>query len=545
MNKFSNKIFATLLVLVLGAYGCDDFLEEENREALSVKSATESVEVFEQLVVRPYELAREHSVRYSNSSSTEKLNFVLEDRGTDVATRGTPITGSDALNDYVNLNSLDWAVELFWQNQYYIIGASNLVLEVVDEVVGLDETRRSSAAAEAKFWRAWAYFNLVENYGGVPIKLERTTTAETEFIRNSEAEVYDQIIVDLDEAIADAEDVPSEEGRISQNVARFLKSKVLLARGYKSFGGDADFTEAATLAEGIISNYPLVDTYTNLVDFDNQKNEEVVFSFLFGNSTGSIGWGNTRHQMYKFRFYDYGDYGLERTVQGLGAAPTPYFFNLFEDGDQRADATFSRVIYATIDSPDETISAGDTAIYFPRTAWSQAEIDGKPYLVFNPDSYFVSDGTTEVHYPMFRKFDDPSIPFTQPDQSAQGTRDMVMMRAGEAYLIAAEAHYQANNATAAADHLTTLRTRAGLATAVNAADVDLDYILDERARELMGEVNRWMDLKRTGRLVQRTLANNPHAALNGALNDDHLVRPIPQREIDLTGGRLTQNPNYN
>ncbi len=548
MKNFNRKILSLILTIGFIASGCEDFLDEENRESLSIDSATESVEVFEQLVARTYELAREHSVRYSNSSSTAKLNYVLEDLGTDVVTRGNPITGSDPLNDYVNFNPTEWAVELYWQNQYVIIAASNLVLEVVDEVQGMAETRRISAAAEAKFWRAWAYFNLVENYGDVPVRLERyvldgASNIENSLTREPEEDVYEQIISDLDDAIEGAEASPGEEGRVSKDVARFLKSKVLLTRGYKSFSEADDFTTAATLAEGIIGNYPLVDTYENLVSFDNQKNEEVVFAFLFGNNTNSLGWGNTRHMMYKFRFYDYP--GLSRTVQGLGAAPTPFYFGLFEAGDQRAAASFSRVLFATEVSSDSIIFVGDTAMYFPEVAWDQEIIDSKPYVVINPDAYFESDGITEVHYPLFRKFDDPDIPFTQPDQSSQGTRDMVMMRGGEAYLMAAEAHLQANNAAAAAAHLTTLRARAGLTTPVDPANVNIDFILDERARELMGEVNRWMDLKRTDKLVERTLANNPHAALNAALNESHMLRPIPQRERDLSNGTLTQNENYN
>ncbi len=145
---------------------------------------------------------------------------------------------------------------------------------------------------------------------------------------------------------------------------------------------------------------------------------------------------------------------------------------------------------------------------------------------------------------MFKKFDDPTVSFTQPDQPSWGERDMVMMRSGEAYLLAAEAYLKSSNTTTAAQRLTELRTRAGLTTAVEPGDVTIDFILDERARELTGEVNRWMDLKRTGKLVERTLAHNPHAAFNNALNSKHLLRPIPQTEIDNSGNSITQNEGY-
>ena len=72
----------------------------------------------------------------------------------------------------------------------------------------------------------------------------------------------------------------------------------------------------------------------------------------------------------------------------------------------------------------------------------------------------------------------------------------------------------------------------------------LDFILDERARELAGEVSRWLDLKRTGKLIERVLAHNPHAALNNAIEPRHLVRPIPQAEVDLSNGSIRQNDDY-
>jgi hypothetical protein len=74
--------------------------------------------------------------------------------------------------------------------------------------------------------------------------------------------------------------------------------------------------------------------------------------------------------------------------------------------------------------------------------------------------------------------------------------------------------------------------------------VNLDVILDESAKELAGEVSRWMDLKRTGRLIERVLAYNPHAALNRALLPKHLVRPVPQSEVNVSSGAIAQNPGY-
>ena len=77
-----------------------------------------------------------------------------------------------------------------------------------------------------------------------------------------------------------------------------------------------------------------------------------------------------------------------------------------------------------------------------------------------------------------------------------------------------------------------------------AGTIDIDMILDERARELMGEYMRWYDLKRTGKLIDRAKAMNPWTTTSG-LAAHHYLRPIPQQEIDLASNKLSQNLNYN
>lgn len=537
------KWIGILFTLVMFITGCESFLEEEIKTSISIETAKSNAETFDQLVARIYEVSRENTTHY-----TSDMYYSLEDLGTDIVTRGTSVTGTSDINDYVNFNSTNWDVGVYWTNQYGIISAANILLSNSDAIEGVDNDIKSIGVGEAKFFRAMSYFNLVENFGGVPIVLNQVTTAQTNFTRDTEENVYTQIVKDLEDALVAVPENAVVYGRVSKDAVRHLLSKVLLTRGYKTFAISTDFYQAATLAEKVISNHDLVSSYEELVSIDKQRNSEVVFAYLFGNNSVSRGWGNSKHMMYKFRFFDYP--GLSRTVKGLGPMPTPFYYSLFEDADERADATFARVLYATEDYEatvgGETVymSVGDTAVYFPKDDWSDQAKDEVPYHVINSDEYLTSDGVTTVHYPMFKKFDDPDIPFTQPDQSSQGERDMVMMRSGEAYLIAAEAHLRASDPSTAAQLLTELRSRAGLKEVVAESEVDLDFILDERARELTGEVNRWMDLKRTGKLIERVLEHNPHAAFNKALEEKHLLRPIPQYEIDASHKSIEQNPDY-
>ena len=103
------------------------------------------------------------------------------------------------------------------------------------------------------------------------------------------------------------------------------------------------------------------------------------------------------------------------------------------------------------------------------------------------------------------------------------------------YLIAAEAAYHLGNSNLAAEYINIIRRRAAVEgkeaeMEVSAADIDLDFILDERGRELAGEMHRWYDLKRTGKLLDYVDLYNPDAAIN--IKPMHLVRPIPQTQID-------------
>ncbi|MCH7409456.1 RagB/SusD family nutrient uptake outer membrane protein [Belliella sp. DSM 111904] len=534
-NINKNLSILGLIVMLLVTFSCSDFLEEENKSRETDAVANLNPEFFHQLVAEVYNRMRAVTSAYD-----------LDFNGTDIFTRGDIIAGINELNDYVNLRPVNGSVSNHWFVNYRMISAANTAIDRSSEIVGLTDQIRTVGIAEAKFFRAYGYFSLVENFGGVPLVLNELRSASVDFSRNTEEEVYTQIIADLNDALQGVPDAPSQYGRVSKNAVRHLLSKVLLTRGYKNFGTSQDFTQAAALAETVIGAHPLVGDFASLVSRSNQRNSEVIFAVLYGSDPVSRGVGNSRHLLFKFVYDVYP--GQTRSTlyhRGLGQAPTPYFFSLYQDGDQREAATIRRLMLAEVNDATANISVGDTSIYFPKTPWAQSQIQGKRYVVVNPANYFIPNGFTQVHYPMFRKFDDPGVPYTNPGINPDGERDAIIMRAGETRLIAAEAYLNSNNTSKAAEHINAIRSRAGLNTPITANQITIDLILDESARELAGEVSRWMDLKRTGKLIERVLAHNPHAALNNAIRPFHLLRPIPQAEIDVTGGALSQNPDYN
>jgi hypothetical protein len=137
--------------------------------------------------------------------------------------------------------------------------------------------------------------------------------------------------------------------------------------------------------------------------------------------------------------------------------------------------------------------------------------------------------------------------FQTPSPAINNTpRDFIIYRLGETYLIAAEALMMQGMLDEAADYFNEIRRRAeapGQEIAlIEPGELNIDEILNERSRELFGEYMRWKDLKRTGTLLERVRAHNERAAPN--IQDHHLLRPIPQSQIDRTDGNFPQNPGY-
>lgn len=129
-----------------------------------------------------------------------------------------------------------------------------------------------------------------------------------------------------------------------------------------------------------------------------------------------------------------------------------------------------------------------------------------------------------------------------------GSRDYFMFRLADTYLMLAEAQLGAGKIQEATDALNVVRQRAAWAGKKDAMKItsdkmNMEMLMQERARELAGEQTRWMDLKRWGNLVERVKLYNPQAAPNVA--SKHLVRPIPQTQIDRSEpGAFAQNPGF-
>jgi len=550
MNR---KIYLILVIaLAFITKSCDDFIEEELVTDVSAASYYTT------------EAGLEDGVKATYASLKP---FYGQEMGAAMTTFGTDIwqNGSDGGHKVFNfydggLNGSESYIRDSWDTWYQGINQANGIINRSADVE-MDETQKNLRIAEVRFLRAFYYFHIVTTFGDAHLTLEETEGVEIEANRTSQAEIYSQAIVaDLEFAIANLPDEQDDYGRATKPAAEFLLGKVLLTRSYKSFAEATDASNAETLFGNVISNYnfSLLDDFADLWDIANQENSEMVFVQPNSKSQVDNGIDNFGHRWHLYFLHEYDvRRGMTRDITNgrpwKRHRPTDFMLTLWDRTiDARYESSFKHVWFANKDEPateavgDEparaALAIGDTAIYIPGPGrdidWPQSRQNAVPYLVYSNDEY------TERLFPSMNKW----IDATRPDrQKTQGQRDFILMRLGDAYLLRAEARLSQGNTTGAAEDINVIRIRAAVdgqeaAIQIDAADVTLDFLLDERARELVGEGHRWWDLARTGTLVERTRLYNNGAAPN--IQDYHAVRPIPQNQIDRTLGGYPQNPGY-
>jgi starch-binding outer membrane protein, SusD/RagB family len=434
---------------------------------------------------------------------------------------------------------------------------------------------------ELRFIRAFNYFILVQQFGGVPIVEQYSQEPSLSYDRNSAEEVYAFIISEMKaaESMVDSQAAGAlPSGRVNSRVIRHFLAKVYLTRGYESFADANDFSMAASYADAAIDGQQLTISFEDLFYPGEEKNTEVLFAIQYDASSiaDPLTGGNRQNAFF-------GPYlGGEGSTLGYPARtyalnPTLYTYDLFTQDDSRWEASFMVYAYGEFNSAgkytgryydyyDQASDRENLSIaYYYSPSWVSDDsialwraadpTNRSKTIVYQYGSDWEPDySSADFRVPIVKKFDDPTSEFSS---SGSSTRDIYLARLGETYLIAAEAYFKMGDAATSADRINEVRKRAarsGKDLSITSSDVSLDFILDERGRELLGEYYRWFDLKRTGTLKERTQKYNrdikayftsgidPFAGSNGI---DKILRPIPQATIDANrSGNFSQNPAY-
>ena len=493
-------------------------------------------------------------------------------------------TGKDGNNDInkynSNYNTSNGTVAAIWKECYTNINTCNGIIENGPQITGLADDQKARIIAEAKFLRANLYFLLVQFWGDVTLNKHFQTTAITSATRTPIAEVYDFIIKDLADAIA-TESLPLSPkttgvlpGKATKAAARHVLAKVYLARAGSASKKADDYKNAYTQATEVISNggLSLLPDFGQVFAEGNEANDEVIWSvqhtsnLAYNGPNNSGGSDNVLNHMWVPKYEDVG--GMKRDVlygrPYIRCVPTRWLTEVaFQErvNDTRYNKTFQTVWFSNNASSipkwpsplppgapagavagQPRFAVGDTAIYMPGRPATNAEIAAARYLLMPPNNYNISLS------PYMKKYNDTK----RADMNYPSIRPVIVYRLAETYLIAAEAAFMGGASPAEAlQYINIVRRRAAYPNP-NPAVMDvsaipsLDFILDERSRELCGELTRWLDLVRTGKLIDRvkTKNYNPEAAAN--IKEFHVLRPIPQAQIDAvtTGEAYPQNPGW-
>lgn len=538
------KYILSLVILAITLNACDNFIEEENLSNVVAEEFYLTANGYETLI----------NANYSNLRAIYGDQAWLFCSGTDLYAEGRdpePV----GLSQYSQLNSSSEGVEHLYNTCYEAIQAANMALYYADLT---EQTSNLSArVGEVEYLRANAYFLLVQTYGGISIVTEYLNSPVLEFDRNTAEEVYNLIIMDLESSLNKVS-TSSYNGRVNKRAVEHLLAKVYLTKGYESFGTETDFSKAASYADNAIDGQTLSIPYADLWTPGNEMNGEVIFSVQYSSGSISSDPLNEGNRQYGY-FSSYlggSDVADDAPWRSFNLCPTDFAIGLYDEGDERWEATFMTEAFTRYYDFYDVIdhSTLDVA-HFYEPKWF-SEQDQTDYLAAHPSvvgddyheygTYVPSIGNENYSTIPVKKFDDPTSLFGARNNDGKvSSRDVILSRLGDTYLLSAEAYYQAGNTSLALDRLNEVRGRAG---ADNVTVLDIDYILDERARELLGEYHRWFDLKRTGKLKERASLHHyliEESNFNGANGELKILRPIPQEAIDLNQNLdFTQNPAY-
>lgn len=522
---------------------------------------------------------------------------VLTELGTDLFTAGSDGKNKTSFNAYgTQLNPEDNILSGLWENHYKGISDANIAMDQILQS-DMSESKKLTSLGEMLFIRSFLYFELVQQFGKVPLVTEGSFEIRTDFKRAAIADIYKQIITDLRTAV---EYLPekvddSQKGKATSYAASHLLAKVYLTRGsaVTDVRGQkaTDMDSVLYFAENVIKNSPyrLQKNFADLWNIDNMGNSEVIFAVQFTSNPIFNDDGNTFH-LYWLPVYDDED-GMERDI--FYGRPykryRPTDKVLFKLYDRKNDSRFYKSfrwaymsnyaktipvwkeledkgeIYFTPDPQKGQIAGkkkfevGDTAIYYTieKTGFKKNSIEMKKLRADKSYTYYPYEVHDSKHYPTLIKHLAPNRPSVAEKASS---REWVRMRLGETYLIAAEAAGRKGDFDLAAKYINVIRERAAWAdgetktaqyweieggasddinstydnikvTATELSTGDfVSFILDERGRELLGEICRWEDFVRTEKFYEWVKKYNSDA--EAAIKPYHKLRPIPQTHID-------------
>lgn len=551
-----NKIIAGVFALcLLGACNEDDFLKEEPLDFLGVENSLKTANDCQMIINGLYAKVR------ANFYSSDFIFFM----STDVA------KNARHNNNFLG-NMKTWQIPEqsqiadLWEREYKLISNANMLISRID-ALDIPEDKKREIKGEARFFRAFGYRTLVYSFGGVPLVLEESKSPRTDFTRASKEEVLKAMKEDFKAA---ADGLPAiknvDDGRVSAEVAKHYLAETMISLGEPA--------EAARVLGEVIASPDLALMKER---FGTHKGDEgdVIHDLFIVKNQNRKGAGNTE-AMWVIQMETDVDGGFLKST-----AYRPYYIERFA-----APVTYSlkdpdgKTAFMSSNGRSDLNVGGRGVSNMSNTDWwlndlwasdfdndlrnSKYNIVRDAYYDLPSSKYYGKSVKGADSYSKTLKADPwrwypwPSkitTPGDHPDalysdaankllKSTAGATylDQYMLRLPEVYLLRAEAYLATGDKSAAAEDINVVRRRAQ-ANEITAADVTIDYILDERAREMVYEEFRRITLGRLGKVVDRVRACNEY---NGPqMEEKHELFPIPYSVIEANKDvKMVQNPGY-
>jgi len=551
--KILNYTIRVVLVIILLAGCSKDVLEENPPNILSGPTILKNYNGFEAALNGLYHLAR--YARWQSEKLENALNGVdnmcSNSRRSDIFWNWT--TSNNPSDDDL-LETFQWL--------YEIVNASNTIIYYADTDIdwrgGADtpENNKLRVVAEARAIRGWAYRRLAYSWGDVPLVITMPQGLKTDWERTPVAEVRKAVISDYKFA---QEYIPTEaslQGRITKGAVQTLLAEMYLTVGKPDsalYWCNQVINNPAyvltTERYGVFLDDPTGSAFGDMFKEGNQNREQGnkealwVFQFELYNSIDEQGHQLSRSEVGSYNSIKVGgiapiQYTFERGGRGKSYfAPTKWWIDSYEETDDRAQNYILRTSFrlqteaenntgytGTGKLPADKLPAGYN---YGDTIWCNWDED------ITAERYKVND------WPYSRKAEGTSTVDVQADFA---WTDQIYIRLADTYLLKAEAQHKLGDATSAAETINVIRNRSH-ATPITEADVNIDYILDERSRELFIEEERRMTLLRTHKWFERTQMYNKFGGEKITLRDT--IFPIPQDVIDANLTKpFPQNPGF-
>jgi len=509
---------------------CEDYLEEQPSTLIDSDYIYTTEEGLKSGVVSLYKFDRD---RYDRRIEDFMGGVLLSSRS-DLAFSRSGYTG--LMGRYQRgVSPIDQGANfvstLFWKHFYNITNKATEIINAAEVLPGLDEEVRNQVMAEARFFRANSYFYLYRMFNNIYVTTE-TVTVDNAFDiignRSSDEEIFDLLNSDLDFAIENLEWTDTF-GRITKGSAKHVKAKVAMWQG--------DWAEAKSQAVSLIEEGPhsLVSSTADVFK-GNRNNSEALY--VLQSEDDLLGGGDNTmiNANYVTQYFQIN--GIESNLEQGGRGfsrilPNLYLLSLLSEdpNDTRDDDTYFRLKYF----------------------YTSGNNIGQEIDIYEPITDL--DNPSETYTRYYQRLHPSCIKFAQEDDNKDSylNRSNIMIyRLAETYLIAAEAIMRSSGDPL--PYINAIRERANTEPLES---VDEQAILDERARELAFEGQRWFTLKRMGqevidRQITSFAGDGEFFPANLGEKDPrtnwqpHFINfPIAQIDLDLLGPNYPQNDGYN